>query len=731
MTFLNIALVGGVLAFSIPLIIHLLNKNRYQRVDWGAMFLLEQVVRQNRKRVKLEQIIMLLVRCSIPVLLALAMAQPILNGWQKLMGSTPGSTVVMLDSSYSMQARDQGVKAQSRFDLAREQTQGLLNALPEGSQGQVVRVGGGFDPVTQTLTPELDRVGNKLDTIAADRALADGPAALRQGVANLGEANTIKRDLVLVSDFQRVSWAEDSGVKRDQLKEMIDKMPVRPQIVLMPVSGKTGRNLSVTAVDLSSRAVGVGQRIRVITTVLNTSDEDAPDTPVLLRVDGVDEQTQRLSIAAGESADLVFFHKFDEGGPHTIEVALSDGVLAADDAYRVAVNVIESLPVLLVSGDRGERNGRSGKVEPRPFPENETDFLEVALQPFAASADAPLADLIKAEVISPNAVDKDALEGKRVVLLANVPALTDKQVELLTEFVDGGGALLVFPGDLVDADRYNKQFYRDGKGLSPAQISELTGEGFGFDGGASLLDERFEHPALALWNDPSNGSLTDAKFERWYELKADDKAQIIARLSTGHPLLVRREMGEGVFMLGAVPIDADWGNLPTTPAYLPLMQRLIAFAATHAEPSSNVMVGQPLVALLDKEPKGSKLVWQTPSGERLKRKVVERGGRWACELKNTDEPGTYRLLIDDEPARVFAVNLPRDESDLRRLEEEELQELADSIGAKIMADAGTYAEYDRSRRHGRPIWQVLWVLLLGLVFAELLLQQWFTRGGRA
>ncbi|MEO0476807.1 MAG: hypothetical protein AAF085_12695 [Planctomycetota bacterium] len=631
----------------------------------------------------------------------------------------------MLDSSYSMQARDEGIKAQSRFDQAREQTQGVLSTLPEGSQGQVVRVGGGFDPVTQTLTPELDRVGTRLDEFEADRSLADGPAALRQGVANLGEANTVKRDLVLVSDFQRVSWAEDSGVKRDQLKEMIDQMPVRPEIVLMPVSGQTGRNLSVTSVDLSSRAVGVGQRVRVVATVQNTSEEDAPDTPVLLRLDGVDAQTQRLTIAAGESASLVFFHKFDEGGPQTIEVALSDGVLAADDAYRVAVNVIESLPVLLVSGDRDDR------VEPRPFPENETDFLEVALQPFAASADAPLADLIKAEVVSPKAIDEEVLEGKRVVLLANVPGLTDKQVELLNGFVDGGGALLVFPGDKVDAERFNKQFYQDGKGLAPAEITGLTGDGFGFDGGTTLLDERFEHPALALWNDPGNGSLTDAEFQRWYELKPEDEAQIIARLSTGHPLLVRRELGEGVVLLGAVPIDADWGSLPTTPAYLPLMQRLIAFAATHAEPTSNVMVGQPITALLDEEPKDDKLVWQTPAGERLKREVVERGGRWSCELKNTEDPGTYRLLIDDEPARVFAVNLPRDESDLRRLDEEELEELAESIGARIIEDADAYAVYDRSRRHGRPIWQVLWVALLGLVFAELLLQQWFTKGGRS
>ncbi|MFN3168064.1 MAG: BatA domain-containing protein [Phycisphaeraceae bacterium] len=725
MSFLNLALVAGVLAFNVPLIIHLLNKSRYKQIDWAAMFLLEQVVRQNRKRVRLEQIIMLLVRCAIPVLLALAMAQPILTGFQKLVGSAPGSTVVMLDASYSMQAKDGGAQSESRFDIARAQARGVLDASPTSSQAQVVRVGGGFDPVTQTLTPELDRVGKQLDKLDADRAVADGPAALRRGIATLTDATTAKRDLVLISDFQRVSWAEDSGVQRDRLKQMIDAMPVKPAIVLMPVASEVGRNLSITDVTLSSRAIGVGQRVRVSATVLNTSDQDAPDTPVVLSVDGVELETQRLSIDAGESADLVFFHKFDEGGPHTLEVSLTDGVLAADDAYRVAVNVIASLPVTLVSGDR------DGKVRPRPFPENETDFLEVALEPFAASTDAPLADLIDATVIGPQALDSEAIEGQRVVVLANVQAISDEQVKLLRAFVEAGGALLVFPGDRVDVENFNKQLHALGRGLSPASIAGVAGKGLGFDDGAMILDERHEHPALALWNDPANGALGTAQLDAWYRLQPDRDAQTIARLTTGHPFLVRHELDEGVVIVGAASIDTGWGNLPTTPVYLPLMQRLIAFAATHAEPASNVMAGKPLTALLDAEPNDESLVWQLPDGSKTRRRVEQQGGRWACTLDRTDRPGYYRLLIDDEPVRVFAVNLPREESDLRRLSDDELEQLADAIGATIVDDAEAYAAYDQTRRHGRPVWRVMWVLLLALVFGEMLLQQWFGKGGRS
>ncbi|MEM7293013.1 MAG: BatA domain-containing protein, partial [Pseudomonadota bacterium] len=106
MSFLNWVLLGGTAAFSIPLLIHLLNRSRYQTIEWGAMHLLDTAFQANNKRIRIEQLILLLVRCSIPVLLALCLARPVLTAWKTLPGETPQSVVVLLDNSYSMEIED-------------------------------------------------------------------------------------------------------------------------------------------------------------------------------------------------------------------------------------------------------------------------------------------------------------------------------------------------------------------------------------------------------------------------------------------------------------------------------------------------------------------------------------------------------------------------------------------------------------------------------------------------
>jgi hypothetical protein len=71
MTFLNAILLGGLLAGAIPIIIHIINRNRFRRVQWGAMHLLEQILRTQRRRLRIEQLILLIVRTAIPSLLAI------------------------------------------------------------------------------------------------------------------------------------------------------------------------------------------------------------------------------------------------------------------------------------------------------------------------------------------------------------------------------------------------------------------------------------------------------------------------------------------------------------------------------------------------------------------------------------------------------------------------------------------------------------------------------------
>src|SRR5664279_5274093 len=76
MTFLNTIMLIGLVAVSIPIIIHLLNRRKARLVDWGAMrFLLASLAYRNR-RIMIEEIILLAVRCLLLAVLALALARP-------------------------------------------------------------------------------------------------------------------------------------------------------------------------------------------------------------------------------------------------------------------------------------------------------------------------------------------------------------------------------------------------------------------------------------------------------------------------------------------------------------------------------------------------------------------------------------------------------------------------------------------------------------------------------
>ena len=77
MTFINAIMVAGVAALAVPLVIHLFHRSRPKHIYWGAMHLLEEALLENKRRLNLENLLLLLIRCLIPTLLALSMARPV------------------------------------------------------------------------------------------------------------------------------------------------------------------------------------------------------------------------------------------------------------------------------------------------------------------------------------------------------------------------------------------------------------------------------------------------------------------------------------------------------------------------------------------------------------------------------------------------------------------------------------------------------------------------------
>jgi hypothetical protein len=90
----------------------------------------------------------------------------------------------------------------------------------------------------------------------------------------------------------------------------------------------------------------------------------------------------------------------------------------------------------------------------------------------------------------------------------------------------------------------------------------------------------------------------------------------------------------------------------------------------------------------------------------------------------------YELRDSGQPKaglRRFAFHLDPAESDLTVLPETKVREIATRAGAGFSTSYDQYAQLDRTRRHGSEVWQPLLLALLGLMFAEVFLQQRISR----
>jgi uncharacterized membrane protein len=714
MTFLNFVLLGGLAAASIPLIIHLLNRNRFRVVKWGAMHLLETAFQMQRKRIQLEQLLLLLLRCAIPAVLALCLARPVITGMQALMGGAKTSTVILLDNSYSM---DFGGRAGGNYTQARQAAARIVEASPRGSDVAVLLMAGGLQPLANGPTFDLGRLSKELAGLEGGYGKADVAAAVEASSGLLSSMQHSHQEVIVLSDFQRVSWSDDDAPARTRAVELLQSLPLKPRLTLFPIGSEGRDNVAVESLDYNRFVLGVGQPMQVRATLRNFGERSYPDLRVFFRVDGRERSASQIALGPNEQQQVLFTHAFDSAGSHVIEVFAEADSLEADNSYQASIPVWDQVPVLLINGD------------PAPGPlQGETDYLDIALQPFGA-AKMNLSDLIVTRVGTLNELNAASLARHRVVVLANVRELTDAQVRDLAQFVRDGGGLLVFPGSRVNLDAYRRNFATS-EGLLPFAYAALTGSSDPNSPPARIVSSHYSHPALELFNDPRNGNLADGEIKLWYkstERTNDAAITVLARLDNGDPFLVEKKFGEGRVLQCATACDADWNNLPLRPFYVPLTQRLVTYLASSVFPPRNVEIGKPLVAFLDKSLAGKRATLIDAAGAQHELPVIGKDARAVVEFTATQRPGLYKLMAPGAEPIHFVVNTTREESDLKTLGATERESVARAMGATLVRSYEEYRQLDQQRRFGQEIWRPLFWLLLALLFGELLFQQWIGR----
>ena len=570
--FLNPLFLWALPLAAIPIVIHLLNRRRFKKVPWAAMEYLLAAMKRNRKRLRMEQWVVLLLRTLAVLFLVALVTRPQIGG-SSLLG-TRTHHVVVLDDSASMTQRSGSTNL---FERGQDRVRTLAEDLAQRRGGDlfsIVRTSRPEQPDmwAQRVGPELGRrVGGMTKEWSVTDAAADLGEVMRLAIQRgATQKDAARTEYYLVSDQRARDWTtEDEKPLAAWLAALGALRGDQEHLTVLPVGGQQP-NLAVTDVRLADRMAIAGLATALVVEVQNFGLDQTLATNVAVEVDGQSRVSLDVpQLAPGERAVLPLAHTFHGGGYHRVEAQLEASEhYPLDDRRAFALEVAERSRVLVVDGEPDQDEGEAFYVQAA------MEMVESGIEP---------------QVVTEQGLAEARLADFDLVWLCNVQSPAPAVAQALEQYVAAGGGLAIACGSLVDAARYDELWWRDGKGCLPLPLTEVAGDP--------------DRPERAVLVDKAHGICGDLAevldlvitnavlVKRWLGVREDGHpgAAIVARIhdAEGPPLLVTRGFGDlgGEVVLLTVSADKFWSNLPSTDLFVPLVNQIHHFAARRRDPS--------------------------------------------------------------------------------------------------------------------------------------------------
>lgn len=685
MTFLNPLVLLGLLAAAIPILIHIFNFRRPQKIEFSSLKFLKDLEKTAVQRVRIQQWLLLALRILAVVSLVLGFAQPIWENLSAKQGAyAKTQSVLVLDNSLSMTLRDgQGAYWQQVKHLATE----VLQQAPKGDEFRILQTSGSTKGEhifynTASAIEELKKIEPKPDAGSLFKSI-------RRAVAQLSDVNQRNKAIFLFSDLQKSTFA-------DSLKTQI---PKDIQVYLIPVGTQsTPKNVSIQKVDVFGGMPEVGKPIKVQATLFNHSKENIGAYVVSIYLGGERAGEQALNLKP-ESATVVDFEVVPkQKGWIAGEVRSSEDAFPYDNKRYFTVHIPDQFKLLHVNG-----NGIDGS------------FTELALSAEVAEGTPPF----QTTNMSEGGFGGTTFSNYDAVLLNGVQNISGGTAQNLKNYLENGGGVLL---SLRSADGVGAFLKSIGGGNPNGKVGE-AGSGKTV---AQFSNTNEQHPIFEGMFDGLTGSrgIESPAFQSFVRYQSGNQGeQNLIKLSSGTPYLQEIRYGKGKLLLATSPFDPTYSDLPLRGLFIPLLYRSLFYLA-----SGNASAEYALDSGKSTE---VQLVGTNGNPVRLKNvtgaEVVPpqraiNGAIWIQLDNSIPRAGIYEVFQDNQLLRRIAVNMNDAESNLAQITPKAAQNQLASrttqnptlIQPKQNASKQKISQTLSALRIGTELWQ--WMLVAALLF---------------
>jgi len=694
MSFLNPIFLFALMAVGLPLLIHLLNLKRPQKVAFSTLAFFQELKNTTIRRIRIKRYLLLLLRLLAIACLAFVLARPFLPPALSSGGNSqaPALNAILLDNSISMSRIG---KQGPLFEYAREIIEDI-EASAKDEDRFVLQLTNGEGEYSNILSPaNLLKTLNEAEIKPAGNFILN---RLNGMIESVREAPYQNKNIFVITDGQLSQLNGLQDLERDDIS-----------LTIIDVGEVDVQNTMVSDITTSTNMIGTNIPFSLNVELANQSDVAAVNQFVSLEFEGQNAGQYSVALAPNERKFFTFEITPSKIGSSKGKLIIEGDEFQPDNEYYFTVQVPEAQNVLWVSEQQPAQD----------FISYTGAMLRVAGENYAQLTYQEAAtDIFE----TANLNDFDA------ILLDGVTDIPEYSFQALQSFVQAGGGVIFFPSENGDLSNYNDLLAQ----FNAGRFVGIQGEYASFNSVATADELLEDHPSFnGLFERDQDEQLRFTSPEIYYYLKLATSNSgtgfDLLSMNNGDVLVHEKRFGEGNLVIAAIGNDPGWSNFPVKPLFAPFYYRILLYSASSDQGGfanhqlgntfswmGNIDGEEAVIEIADDVIKPT--IDVVSSGIRLRYPAEE----WT--------PG-WITVKDDSKSYVLSSNMSTEESNFAETDKQQLETLIDGI-AITWVNASEIDEEELQSEimasgFGKEIWN--WFMLAGLLFliTESLVSIWY------
>ncbi|WP_426667952.1 BatA domain-containing protein [Mucilaginibacter sp. McL0603] len=673
MHFLYPAFLFALISLAIPVIIHLFNFRKYQKVYFSNVQFLKEIQEQQASRRNLKERLILAARLLALLFLAFAFARPYIPGKNAANTGKQQAVSIFVDNSYSMQTLN---KEGTLLDEAKRRAKEIASAYNINDRFQLLTQD--FEGKHQRLLSR-DEFNDAVDAVKISPQGRSLQQIVNRQQSLLNTQHGAVRSTYIISDFQK-NMADAGAIKTD----------AGIHFNLIQLKASELPNVAVDSVWLLTAVHRPGENEKLVVRLHNYAGEKAEKIPLKLLINKGQKALGSFTINPRSVQNDTLSFSGLQSGWQPAEIQLQDNPVTFDNQFYFTFNVKQQMPVLLIDGAISN------------------PFLKAVFEvdPFFA-----------AKRTDDGNVDYAALNNYPLIVLSDIKAISTGLAQQLKTYVAKGGNLVIFPS--ADADLANYKAF-----LQPMNAAYPE----------KLINEATKVSAINLQNPvfknifesyPQNPDLPTVK--KYYQLSSSGGENLM-ELPGRQSFWSAYKSGKGKVYVSAVALNDDFSSLPRHALLVPVMFR-IALLSGHDQALFYTLGQDQSIEVPPIQSDERQLLKLVKGNMTIIPDVKQQEGStllYASDL--LQESGNYELKKQDSILSVLAFNDNRKESDMSYLTADNLKQIFPQAGNVLQPGQASIKAEVSDLNFGLQLWKLCIILALIFLATEILLIRYYKPG---